>query len=86
MVGRCRDDTGVRACACNRCCAALTVVGRGVGLGLGEVAIVVASRVASVATVGCIVLFSRLWADAAKASKPRAALARVVMIVVRVSD
>ena len=62
------------------------MVGRGVGLSLREVTIVVASRVASVATVGCVVLFTRLWADATKASKPRAALAGFVMVVVRVSD
>ncbi len=57
-------------------------------MSLCEVGIVVGRRVAGVATVGCIVLFTRLWTDAAKASKTRAALAGVVVmvVVVRVAD
>ena len=90
MVGRGRDDTGVRACARYRRRVALAVVAWGVRLSLCEVAIVVGRRVAGVAAVGRVVLFTRLWADATKASKTRAALAgvvvMVVVVVVRVAD
>ena len=82
VVGRGRDDTGVRACARYRRRVALAVVAWGVLLILCEVAVVVSRRVAGVAAVGCVVLFARLWADAAKAAEARAALARVVVMVV----
>lgn len=49
---------------------------------------VVGGRVAGVAAVGGVVLLTRLWTDAAKASKTRTALAGVVVmvVVVRVAD
>ena len=60
----------------------MAMVAWGVLLILCEVAVVVSRRVAGVAAVGCVVLFARLWADAAKAAEARAALARVVVMVV----
>ena len=85
VIGRGRDDAGVRACARYRRRGALAVAW-GVRLSLCEVAIGAGRRVAGVAAVGCVVLFTRLWADATKAPETRAALAGVVVIVVRVAD
>ena len=79
VVGRGGDDAGVRACARNRRCVALSMVAR-ILLRLAVVAIVVG--VAGVGAVGGVVLFARLWTDATEASETRAALARVVVMVV----
>lgn len=76
VVGRGGDDAGVRACARNRRCVALAVVARGVLLCVDDL------LVTGVAAVRCIVLFARLWADTAKASEARTALAGVVVMVV----
>ena len=45
------------------------------------ITIVISCCVTGIATVGCIVLLARLWANAAEASKAWATLAMVIIVV-----
>lgn len=81
MSSRCRDHTSVGAGARDRCRIALTVVASCCLLRRWE-ATIISCRVGCIATIGCVVLLTRLWADASEASETRASLAGVVVVVV----